>query len=94
MPSSAIQVLWLWRKPCGVRPGLIGSQQASGVSSGMAWMPLPRGGAYCVVPGWAGGHMATGTPGQTVASAMTSRAGRLGAGSNRPSQAGRNTRRA
>src|SRR5215471_4917580 len=36
--------------------------------------------------------MVTGTPGQTVASAMTSRAGRLGAGSNRPSHAGRNTR--
>jgi hypothetical protein len=32
--------------------------------------------------------------GQTVVSAMTSRAGRVGAGSNRPSQAGRNTRRA
>jgi hypothetical protein len=44
MPSSAIQVLWLCLSPCGVRPGLTGSQQASGVSSGMAWVPLPRGG--------------------------------------------------
>jgi hypothetical protein len=38
--------------------------------------------------------MATGTPGQTVMSAMIMRAGRLGAGSNRPAQAGRNTQRA
>jgi hypothetical protein len=38
--------------------------------------------------GWASGHMATGIPGQTVVSAMTSRAGRVGAGSNRPSQEG------
>ena len=34
MPSSAIHVLWLCLRPCGVRPSLTGSQQASGMSSG------------------------------------------------------------
>jgi hypothetical protein len=94
IPSSAIQVLWLCLSPWGVRPGLIGSQQVSGVSSGMAAIPLPRGIVNSVPLPWAIGHAAMGVPGQTVASAMTSRAGRPGAGSCRPSQAGRNTRRA
>ena len=40
---SAIQDLWPCLRPCTVRPGLIGSQQASGVSSGMAGMPRPAG---------------------------------------------------
>jgi hypothetical protein len=61
MPSSGIQVLWLWRKPCGVRPGLTGSQQASGVPSGMAWMPRPRGGVKGSAPG---GWVATWRPGR------------------------------
>jgi 8-oxo-dGTP pyrophosphatase MutT (NUDIX family) len=35
MPSSAIQVLWPWRRPWVVRPGLMGSQQAGrGVRNG------------------------------------------------------------
>jgi hypothetical protein len=33
MPSSAIHVLWLCRRPCGVSPPLTGSQHASGASS-------------------------------------------------------------
>ena len=33
MPSSAIHVLWLCRRPCGVSPSLTGSQHASGPSS-------------------------------------------------------------
>ena len=32
MPSSAIQVLWLCLRPCGVRPRLDGEQQASGMA--------------------------------------------------------------
>lgn len=76
MPSSAIQVLWPCLSPCGVRPGLMGSQQTSGISSGMAWIPRPQGGVYAA-PGWACDQAATGTPGQVVASAMTRRAGRL-----------------
>jgi hypothetical protein len=74
MPSSAIQVLWLCRSPCVVRPGWMGSQQVSGVPSGMPWMPQPCGGLNAaVVPGWAVGQAASGVPGQTVASAMISR---------------------
>jgi len=40
MPSSAIHVLWLCRKPCGVRPSLTGSQHAIGASSA-GGSPLP-----------------------------------------------------
>ena len=43
MPSSAIQVLWPCRMPCGFRPYLTGSQQATGMSSGIGRMPRPRG---------------------------------------------------
>jgi hypothetical protein len=40
MPSSAIHVLWPCRRPCGVRPSLTGSQQASGASPA-GCSPLP-----------------------------------------------------
>ena len=40
MPSSAIHVLWLCRKPWGVSPSLTGSQQASGASLA-GCSPLP-----------------------------------------------------
>ena len=69
------QVLWLCLSPCGVRHDFTGSQQASVMPAGMAWMPLPRGGTYWAASGWAGGHMATGVPGQTVVSAMIRWAG-------------------
>ena len=46
IPSSTIHVLWLWRRRWGVRPGLIGSQHASGVSAGIARIPCPLGGSY------------------------------------------------
>ena len=42
------------------------------MSSGMAGMPLPRGGMKPVAAGRGEWHMATGMPGQTVGSAMTS----------------------
>jgi len=59
----------------GVSPSLTGSQQVSGTSSEKARISAAR---RCEAG--VRGHMATGFPGQAVASAMTSRAGRLGAG--------------
>jgi len=134
MPSSAIHVLWLWRKPCGVSRSLTGSQHASGASptggsplpgqspTAVLWavilpsrrsrtacpqdeqrpvpsalisrgMPRPDGGTNGF-PAIAGGHDATGMPGDVVASATTSMPGLRFAGGYRPSQAGRKTRRA
>ena len=55
MPSSAIQVLWPCLMPCGFRPDLTGSQQATGMSSGMGRMPRPRGGVNPASP-WRGGR--------------------------------------
>jgi hypothetical protein len=95
--SSAIHILWLCRSPRGVRPSLIGSQQASGVSSGMITMLWPRGWAYSASGAAvlvAGGYAAIGVPGQVaVCSAMTRRPGAPAIGRCRPSHAGRNTRR-
>ena len=50
MPSSAIHVLWLCRKPCGVSPSLTGSQHASGTSPA-GGSPLPEQGSAAVL--WA-----------------------------------------
>jgi hypothetical protein len=36
MPSSAMNVLWPWRRPWVVRPGLMGSQQTVGGVLGAA----------------------------------------------------------
>jgi hypothetical protein len=57
------------RQPAGQR-GVLGEGPNSTAARGVK--PASVAGA--------GGHMATGFPGQAVASAMTSRAGRLGAG--------------
>ncbi|MGH7904969.1 MAG: hypothetical protein ACREPA_12725 [Candidatus Dormibacteraceae bacterium] len=94
MPSSAIQVLWPWRMPCGFRPYLTGSQQATGMSSGIGRMPRPLGCAYGASSGGAGAQVVIGMPGHWEASAIVSRGGLVGWGWYRPSQAGRNTRRA
>jgi hypothetical protein len=56
-------------------------------------VPLPDGGVNRF-PGTVGGHDAAGLPGHAVASTTTRRPGLPLAGSYRPSQAGRNTRRA
>jgi hypothetical protein len=66
MPSSAIHVLWLCLSPWAVIPCLTGSQQASGTSSGIFWMPRPRGGVNALAPGWAHGQVAAGRPGQAT----------------------------
>ena len=86
MPSSAIHVLWLCRKPCGVSPSLAGSQHASGASSAGV-SPLPGQWSPAVL--WA-----LILPGHAVAFTTTSRPGLLLAGGCRPSQAGRKNRRA
>ena len=94
MPSSAIQVLWPCLMPCGFRPYLTGSQQATGMSSGIGRMPRPLGRVNAASPGGAGAQVVIGMPGHAEASTMVSRGGLLGCGWYRPSQAGRNTRRA
>ena len=63
MPSSAIQVLWPCRMPCGFRPYLTGSQQATGMSSGIGRMPRPLGRVNAASPGGAGAQVVTGMPG-------------------------------
>ncbi len=58
------------------------------------WAEYPGRLAAKAMLGWAAGQAATGRPGQTVVSVMISLPGRPDADSCRPSQAGRNTRRA
>ena len=54
------------------RPYLTGSQQASGMSSGIGRMPRPRGRVKAASPGGAGAQVVTGMPGHAEASAMVS----------------------